>query len=60
MAEKITKKIKTARNNGVFHDTRGDVDKLAEYCNMLTDKINQLIDEVEGIREKTRRAEESK
>lgn len=55
MAKKITKKIKTALNNGIFHDTRADVDVLAEYCNMLTDKINQLIDEVNEVRAEVER-----
>ena len=47
MIKKINKKFRTKLNNGIFHDTRSDVNVLAEYCNMLSSKINEIIDEIE-------------
>lgn len=47
---KIDKKLRTGRNNGIFHDTRSDVNLLADYCNMISDKINELIDEMEKMK----------
>lgn len=54
MVEKIKKKVKTNLNNGMFHDSRGDINTLAEYCNMLTNKINSLIDELVEMRKEMR------
>ena len=45
--KKIKERIKTGLGNGIFHDSRSDVNALAAYCNMLTDKINEIIDYVE-------------
>ena len=49
MIEKISAKIKTNANNGIFHDSRRDVNALAQYCNMLADKFNQLLDKCNRI-----------
>lgn len=48
MIKKITKKIKESKDNGIFHDSRRDINTLAEYCNMLAEKINELIDAING------------
>lgn len=50
MANKIRIKFSTELNNGIFHDTRSDINTLANYCNMLSDKINELIVEIEELK----------
>lgn len=46
----INKNIRSSGTISAPHDTRGDVRKLANYCNMLADKINELNDEVQELR----------
>ena len=46
MIEKLKSKIKTKIGNGIFHDSRADVNALAEYCEVLQRKINELVDAV--------------
>lgn len=48
--KKIKERIKTGLGNGIFHDSRSDVNALASYCNMITDKINEIIDFVERMK----------
>jgi|CXWK01.1.fsa_nt_gi hypothetical protein len=43
--EKIKTKLVKASETGLFHDSRGDVRKLAKVVNMLVDKVNELVDE---------------
>lgn len=43
----IREKIRITGDNYIFHDTKGDVRTLMEYCNMLADKINELNDELQ-------------
>ena len=50
--KKITYKVKKADEYGLFHDSRGDVNRLAKVCNDLIDKVNQLIYEVETLKSK--------
>ena len=59
MAEFITKKIRGSLNNGLFHDTRGDINKLAEYCNFLTDNINLLVAELNEVKAEVRRCKDN-
>lgn len=59
MIAKIRTRIKTGRNNGIFHNSREDVNALAEYCNMLTDKINLIIEELNEIKKEIERCEKS-
>ena len=49
MIEKLKFKIKTKLGNGIFHDSRADANTIAEYCNVLTKKINELIDVVNEL-----------
>lgn len=50
MVKKLKSKIKINLGNGIFHDSRADVNALAEYCEVLTKKINELIDVVNELR----------
>ncbi|MGN0599301.1 MAG: hypothetical protein ACI4JK_05340 [Oscillospiraceae bacterium] len=49
MINKLKSKIKTKLGNGIFHDSRADVNALAEYCEVLTRKINELVDAVNEL-----------
>ena len=49
MIEKIKLKLNTNLGNGIFHDSRADVNALAEYCEVLTKKINELVDAVNEL-----------
>ena len=49
MIKKLKQKLKTYLGNGIFHDTRADVNALAEYCEVLTRKINELVDVVNEL-----------
>lgn len=55
MAKQITKKLRASGNGGIFHNSREDVRMLAEYCNLLTDTINQLIYELNEVRAEVER-----
>ena len=50
--DKLKHKIKTKLGSGVFHDSRADVNALAEYCEVLTKKINELVDVVNELQSK--------
>ena len=52
MIEKLKQKLKTHLGNGIFHDSRADVNAIAEYCNVLTKKINELVDAVNALQSK--------
>lgn len=43
--QKLDIKIKTGLNNGLFHDTRNDINSLTKALNKCIDKINELIEE---------------
>lgn len=45
--QKIKARLRKSDVPNLFHDTRGDVAILTKYCNMLADKVNELIDELE-------------
>lgn len=47
----IKKRIRTTGDNYIFHDTRGDILTLMEYCNMLADKFNELNSELQGVKQ---------
>ena len=49
MIKKLKQKLKTYLGNGIFRDTRADVNALAEYCEVLTRKINELVDVVNEL-----------
>lgn len=49
--EKIDIKIDKAGGLGIFHNSRNDVKVLAGVCNTLIDKVNELIDENEKLKE---------
>ena len=42
--KKIAHKIRKSNNQFVFRNGKKDMEALAEYCNMQTVKINELID----------------
>tara|TARA_R110002050_G_scaffold155055_2_gene283054 strand:+ start:231 stop:410 length:180 start_codon:yes stop_codon:yes gene_type:complete len=54
--EKIKIRIIKPSENGIFHDTRGDVKKLAKISNLLIGKVNELVDEVEKLKAKQKQA----
>ena len=41
--------IKKSDSTGIAHNSRADIAALAEYCNMLATKINELNKEVEVL-----------
>ena len=47
----IVQRIKKTYNYNLFHDTKGDIATLTEYCNMLADKINELNEELQKTKE---------
>ena len=49
---KIKTKLRERGEHYIIHNTKVDVRTLAEYCNMLTDKGNELIEEVEKLKER--------
>ncbi len=44
--------VNKTSTSGVFHDTRGDVRRLGEVCNILIKKCNELVDEVNELKRK--------
>lgn len=50
--EKLKFKIKTKLGNGIVHDSRADANTIAEYCNVLTKKINELVEAVNALQSK--------
>ena len=46
----IKEKMRQTGTEYIFHNTREDVRTLAKYCNMLTDKINELNAEVQELK----------
>lgn len=50
--EKIKVKIKPSSESGIFHDSRKDVRSLAQAVNLLIDKVNELIDENNKLKQK--------
>lgn len=49
MIEKLKYRIKIHPDNGLFHDTRGDVSAIAKYLIILTNKINEIVDVVNSM-----------
>ena len=43
--DKIKIKVKRSSESGIFHDSRKDIMILGEIVNLLIDKVNELIDE---------------
>ena len=43
-------RLRRSRESGLFHDSRQDARVLATMCNILTDKVNELVDEVNALR----------
>jgi hypothetical protein len=50
LIKKITKRLRNSDHISVFHDTRNDVVVLAKMVNMLIDKDNELIDEINELK----------
>lgn len=47
----IKDRMRKTGSQYVFHNTREDMRTVANYCNMLADKINELNKEVRELRE---------
>ncbi len=58
MIKRLTNRIGNSDGIGIFHDTRGDVRTLAKMCNMLTDKVNELVNAVNYLEEENRKLKE--
>lgn len=43
--KRIELKLKESDGIGIFHDSRGDIKKLAKVINLLIIKVNELVDE---------------
>lgn len=54
---KLDIKIRTGLNNGLFHDTRADVDTLAKALNKCIDKINELVEENNKLKKEIKNSE---
>ena len=52
MISNIKTKIKLNCNNGIFHDSRGDVNRLGKVIVECIEKINELTEEVNKMKEK--------
>lgn len=52
--KKINKRLRPNGETNLFH-TREDVKQLMDYCNFLADKINELIDENDRLKQKIER-----
>ena len=48
----IKLKLRKTGENYIFHNTREEARRFADYCNMLADKINELNLEVQELRKK--------
>ena len=48
----IIERFRTTGQSFLFHDTKEDCKRLANYCNMLADKINELNLEVQELKKK--------
>lgn len=48
----IKERFRTTGQAFLFHDTKEDCKRLANYCNMLADKVNELNLEVQELRQK--------
>lgn len=48
----IIERFRTTGQAFLFHDTKEDCKRLANYCNMLADKVNELNLEVRELRQK--------
>ena len=48
----ILERFKTTGQTFLFNDTKEDCKRLANYCNMLAEKINELNLEVQELRKK--------
>lgn len=49
MIKPINIKLRKPQNPGIFHDSRGDSEKLREVCNILIDKVNELVEKVNKL-----------
>ena len=45
-----SKRLRKTSGTALFHDSRQDAQVLATMCNTLTDKVNELVDEVNRLR----------
>lgn len=53
----IRRQIRVGCRNGLIHDSRSDVNALGEYCNMLKDKLNAVISELNQANARIKRLE---
>jgi hypothetical protein len=50
MIQKLNTKLRNTQESGVFHDSRADSRILIEVFNILHDKINEVIDELNKLK----------
>ncbi len=48
--EKITIDLTRSEYSGIMHDSRKDVITLMKVCNLLIEKYNELVDEIEDLK----------
>ena len=52
--KKFYKRLRPNGETNLFH-TREDIKQLMDYCNSLADKINELVDENDRLKQKIER-----
>lgn len=52
MIKLLNTKIRKSKQQGIFHDSRKDIDSLAKICNELINKVNELTEEVNKLSNK--------
>lgn len=49
MIQRINTRIRKSNNEGIFHNSRGDIAALGKVCNELIDKVNELVDAINQL-----------
>jgi hypothetical protein len=50
--DKIKIRVKRSSESGIFHDSRKDIRVLGEMVNLLIDRVNELIEENNKLKNK--------
>ena len=50
MIRRFTKRIERNGTHSLIHDSRGECRMLTEYCNMLAEKVDELVVECNRLR----------
>lgn len=54
--EKMKFKLKQSSGVGIFHDSRADVRSLSKVINLIIDKMDEIIEEINNLKEKQNNA----